>query len=178
MVALLSVPVAGFPIPRVKALVAGGQVQSLVASATFESEANVEDVVEETPVEVEPSVDVAEVAPEVVAAEMAEAPEETPEEDEADAEEDSEEETEEVKETEDAAEDMSEIAALRMEIAELKALLTPPTVEAAVDAEPVEPVPAIERSAEDIAAAIAALDASIGYSKAAAILAELDAKVG
>ena len=181
MVAVLNVVSPGFPVPRMRAMVAAGEVISLVASACFDSEANVEDetvVVEDTAaVEVEPSVDPAEVAPEVVAAEMAPA-EPTPEEEKV---------AEVVEEAEAAVEspvvDMAEVAALVTELkdalAELRAAKEESPIEEipAEDAEPVEAVPGIEHSQEDI---LAALDALVNGPKlsSADILAALDAKVG
>ena len=195
MVAMLAVPVPGFPVPRMRAMVASGSVQTLIASASFESEANVEEnkesanvtedvtLGEEPVVEVIPSVDPAEVAPEVVAAEM------KPEVSEEDAEK-----VEEVvakieggdsaPEEEPAPVKMEDIMALLVDlqgqIAELKGakIENAPEVEATVDAEPVEPVeavPAIENSQEDILAALDRLVSGKGISD---VLAELDAKVG
>lgn len=108
LVALLSVPVPGFPVPRAKALSASGSMKSLIATAVIQEapvdentesadvtedvtlEAEIEaaaELVEETPVEIANEVEeiVAEIEPEVVeeTVEEPEAVEETVEEPEA-----------------------------------------------------------------------------------------------
>lgn len=190
LVAMLSVPVPGFPVPRMKAMVAGGAVQSLIASANFELEAIVEDAVEV--VEIEHAADVAEVAPEEVVAALAEevsVEEAPPSEDEA------QDETpvsrEESPAEEDAEEDgytirvanmESAVAELRAEIAMLREALMPaPEARAAAadpDAEPVEGLPAVENSAEDLLRALDELVGVAGKKSIGSLLAELDAKVG
>lgn len=178
MVALLSVPVPGFPVPRMRAMVASGEITSLVASACFDTEAAVEDeTVVEDAVEVEPSVDPAEVSPEDVAAAMAPA-----EPEDAEAPEDDDPETGETPDepgTEEPEIKLADVVALIADLkAEIAALKAPVAEESpAEEAEPIEAVPGIERSQEDI---LAALDALVNGPRAstASILAELDAKVG
>ena len=186
MVAVLNVVSPGFPVPRMRAMVAsGGEVTSLVASACFETEANVDENVEtpaeETPVvEIEPSVDPAEVAPEVVAAEMGAPLEVEPEEDDSE-DEDKPDETEEsaVAPEITLADVVARISDLNAMIAKLQKPEETEESPAEEDAEPVEAVPGVEHSHQDVLAALDALvngpTQSLDVGK---ILAELDAKVG
>jgi hypothetical protein len=193
LVAMLSVNVPGFGVPRMRAMVAGGVVQSLVASAVFDSE----DVVEEPSTEMPPAEVAAALEPEAeaeeskVKAEMGDDAEEKVE-DQPDAE-DAEEATEE--EVEDGEMDMAAtmgemrdmMRAMAEEIRMMKESMAMPAVAGdepaladapAEDAEPVEPLPAVENavSAEEM---LKMLDEMVnGKPDMTKLLAELDAKVG
>jgi hypothetical protein len=191
LVAMLSVNVPGFPVPRMRAMVAGGVVQSLVASAVFDSE----DVVEEPSTEMPPAEVAAALEPEAeeskVKAEMGDDAEEKVD-DQPDAE-DAEEATEE--EVEDGEMDMAAtmgemrdmMRAMSEEIRMMKESMAMPAIAGdepaladapAEDAEPVEPLPAVENavSAEEM---LKMLDEMVnGKPDMTKLLAELDAKVG
>jgi hypothetical protein len=192
LVAMLSVNVPGFGVPRMRAMVAGGAVQSLVASAVFDSE----DVVEEPSTEMPPADVAAALEPEVeaeeskVEAEMGDNAEEKVE-DQPDAEDAEEESEEDIEDGEmDMASAMGEMRdmmrAMAEEIKALKEMAMPAIAgdepaladAPAEDAEPVEPVPAIE-SAVTAEEMLKMLDAMVnGPKDMTKLLAELDAKVG
>lgn len=178
LVAMLSVSVPGFPVPRMRAMVASGEVTSLVASAVFDSE----ETVEETSTEMAPEAVLESVAPEVVeeAPVAEEALAEDNIEDQPDAQDAEEESAEDVVEDEEF-DAKSEISVVKDMLAQILAKLEGEKAEdepeeSEEDAEPAEAVPAEERSPEDL---LAALDALVkGTPDLNALLAELDAKVG
>jgi hypothetical protein len=193
LVGILAVNLPGFPVPRTRALVAGGAVQSLVASAVFDSE----DVVEEPSTEMPPADVAAALEPEVeaeeskVEAEMGDDAEEKVE-DQPDAEDAEEESEEDIEDGEmDMAATMGEMRdmmrAMAEEIRMMKESMAMPAIAGdepaladapAEDAEPVEPIPAIE-SAVTAEEMLKMLDAMVnGPKDMTKLLAELDAKVG